>query len=337
MSSRERAVEWARERERERERGKETRRRRGEREKLASARRTDDGGERAARESGCNESEKDDEIGLCRRRRDSTERAGVPQTGRRLSGMQAPLPFLPLQAVGPGLSWSLRRSDSRLRATPRAAPSRSLLCTELPYGAPAPASAPAPPWYRDFTIHAPLPSPITARKRKCERSTARATSERAGIRSRTCTCICVYASICASRRRYVTSSHGNQCSWPPTRSHGAKPTRPASFGHLCASALNARPLTCLSLFLLFLIFLPLLHHRGPSRARVRVRFSSCEPYSLLFLLFFSSVLSSRPPLCIFPRCFVKIMPCMYPRAIFQYLQKSIRRTLKKCAREFLKM
>lgn len=40
----------------------------------------------------CNESEKDDAIGLCRRRRDSTERAGVPQTGRRLSGMQGPVP-----------------------------------------------------------------------------------------------------------------------------------------------------------------------------------------------------------------------------------------------------
>lgn len=42
--------------------------------------------------------------------------------------------------------------------------------------------------------------------------------------------------VCAPRRRYVTSSHGNQCSWPPTRSHGAKPTRPASFGHLCERA-----------------------------------------------------------------------------------------------------
>lgn len=47
----------------------------------------------------CNESEKDDEIGLCRRRRDSTERAGVPQTGRRLSGMQASAPA-PVQLVG---------------------------------------------------------------------------------------------------------------------------------------------------------------------------------------------------------------------------------------------
>lgn len=47
----------------------------------------------------CNESEKDDEIGLCRRRRDSTERAGVPQTGRRLSGMQASAPA-PVPLVG---------------------------------------------------------------------------------------------------------------------------------------------------------------------------------------------------------------------------------------------
>lgn len=43
---------------------------------VADATRTDDGDERAG--LGRNESEKDDEIGLCRRRRDSTERAGVP-------------------------------------------------------------------------------------------------------------------------------------------------------------------------------------------------------------------------------------------------------------------
>lgn len=49
-------------------------------------------------------------------------------------------------------------------------------------------------------------------------------------------CVRVRAYVCAPRRRYVTSSHGNQCSWPPTRSHGAKPTRPASFGHLCERA-----------------------------------------------------------------------------------------------------
>jgi len=95
--------------------------------------------------------------------------------------------------------------------------------------------------------HPPLPSPITARKRKCERTGERACDV---FVCGKCVCACVYA----PRRRYVTSSHGNQCSWPPTRSHGAKPTRPASFGHLCASA----PLTCLSLFLFFLIFLPLL-------------------------------------------------------------------------------
>lgn len=77
--------------------------------------------------------------------------------------------------------------------------------------------------------------------------------------ARSTLCVCVRVCMCACvrmrapRRRYVTSSHGNQCSWPPTRSHGAEPTRPASFGHLCT------PLTCpLSLFLFFLIFLPLL-------------------------------------------------------------------------------
>lgn len=44
---------------------------------------------------------KDEEIGLCRRRRDSTERAGVPQTGRRLSGMRDPSPRFPSPCRSP--------------------------------------------------------------------------------------------------------------------------------------------------------------------------------------------------------------------------------------------
>lgn len=46
----------------------------------------------------------------------------------------------------------------------------------------------------------------------------------------------LHARLCGFDDDYVTSSHGNQCSWPPTRSHGAKPTRPASFGRLCERA-----------------------------------------------------------------------------------------------------
>lgn len=37
----------------------------------------------------------------------------------------------------------------------------------------------------------------------------------------------LHVGLCGFDDDYVTSSHGNQCSWPPTRSHGAKPTRPA--------------------------------------------------------------------------------------------------------------
>lgn len=117
-----------------------------------------------------------------------------------------------------------------------------------------------------------------------------------------CARLCAYA----PRRRYVTSSHGNQCSWPPTRSHGAKPTRLASFGHLCASA----PLTCLSLFLFFLIFLPLLLLRATLS---RVRFSSCEPLGFLFLLFFRRPFFPPAPLYLPAFCSMKIMPCTRER------------------------
>lgn len=84
----------------------------GEKERRARGREYDEDGQRQ-RESGLgrNESEKDDEIGLCRRRRDSTERAGVPQTGRRLFGMQAPLlSFPPGRAIGPDPSTLLPAS-----------------------------------------------------------------------------------------------------------------------------------------------------------------------------------------------------------------------------------
>lgn len=152
----------------------------------------------------------------------------------------------------------------------------------------------------------PPPSPITARKRKCERMGGRACLT---FGMRVCVRVkCMYA----PRRRYVTSSHGNQCSWPPTRSHGAKPTRPASFGHLCANA----PLTCPSLFLFFLIFLPLLLRASVSLPSSR----SPSPLSFLFLRSFV------PPAPLYFLYSMKITLC--PRAIFQYLRKSRRCTWK---------
>lgn len=103
-----------------------------------SCKRDEDGraSERAARNA--TNRRRTTRLGLCRRRRDSTERAGVPQTGRRLSGMQALLP--------PPSSLPFSRSGGRagsLRAAPfsRAPPSRSFLSA---YRAPLR----APPWYR---------------------------------------------------------------------------------------------------------------------------------------------------------------------------------------------
>lgn len=184
----------------------------------------------------CNESEKDDAIGLCRRRRDSTERAGVPQTGRRLSGMQGPVP----RARPP-----FARPASRSGWVPPLPRLFALTPILPPFPFPSPYSRPSvlfvlnplrvPPLR---LRRPPLPSPITARKRKCGRTEsgraerqARLTLARAHVCMRArATRVHVYT------RLDVTSSHGNQCSWPPTRSHGAKPTRPASFGHLCERA-----------------------------------------------------------------------------------------------------
>lgn len=148
------------------------------------------------------------------------------QVCRRLAGASLEcrhsprLPFLPVP---------LRRSGGRAGSPRALAP---LSCPSPPPIVPlrVPNSLRAPAAVVPRLHHPPLPSPITARKRKCER-----TGERA-IRARTCVGNARVPVCIAPRRRYVTSSHGNQCSWPPTRSHGAKPTRPASFGHLCAKA-----------------------------------------------------------------------------------------------------
>lgn len=218
------------------------------------------------------------------------------QVCRRLAGASlecrhSPLPFLPVPL--PSVGRSGRVPPARL--PPLSCPSPPPI---VPLRVPNSLRAPAAVVPR--LHHPPLPSPITARKRKCER-----TGERA-IRARTCVGNARVPVCIAPRRRYVTSSHGNQCSWPPTRSHGAKPTRPASFGHLCAKA-RARA-SYLSLALsLFLDLSPVALPPRPSRA---VRFSSCEPFGLSSFSFFSPVLSSRPPLCIFPRCSVKITPCV---------------------------
>lgn len=188
---------------------------------VANATRTDDGGERAARDA-------------TNRRR--TTRLGYvggaviqpnAQVCRRLAGASlecrhSPPPLLPPRsspvgrAVGPGPPRAL--APLSCHSPPPIVPLR------------VPNSLRAPAAVVPRLHHPPLPSPITARKRKCER-----TGERA-IRARTCVGNARVPVCIAPRRRYVTSSHGNQCSWPPTRSHGAKPTRPASFGHLCAKA-----------------------------------------------------------------------------------------------------
>jgi len=120
------------------------------------------------------------------------------------------------------------------------------------------------------------------------------------------TCAHVCARVCARapRRLYVTSSHGNQCSWPPTRSHGAKPTRPASLGHLCASA------RILPAYLsLFLDLSPVAPLRARSFLLLRARplplsffsfFIPSPPPSplprTLFFLFFVRILLSSVPL-----------------------------------------
>ena len=116
----------------------------------------------------------------------------------------------------------------------------------------------------------------------------------------------LHARLCGFDDDYVTSSHGNQCSWPPTRSHGAKPTRPASFGRLCERA-----------FYLFLLspFRPF-DHPSPFHPPTIALVSSLlfSPFSLsLSLSLFSpcslSLLLLRsfsPPLHTFPRCFAKI-------------------------------
>ena len=91
----------------------------------------------------------------------------------------------------------------------------------------------------------------------------------------------LHARLCGFDDDYVTSSHGNQCSWPPTRSHGAKPTRPASFGRLCERA-----------FYLFLLssFRPFSTIYLPSTRRLSRSSLLSSPFSLsLSVLFFSSL------------------------------------------------
>lgn len=196
------------------------------------------------------------------------------QVCRRLAGASLECRHSPLPS--PSSPFLSRRSGGRAGSPRALAP---LSCPSPPPIVPlrVPNSLRAPAAVVPRLHHPPLPSPITARKRKCER-----TGERA-IRARTCVGNARVPVCIAPRRRYVTSSHGNQCSWPPTRSHGAKPTRPASFGHLCAKArARARaPLTCLSLFLFFLIFLPLLYRRDPLAPSVSLPAShSVSPLSL---------------------------------------------------------
>lgn len=105
----------------------------------------------------------------------------------------------------------------------------------------------------------------------------------------------LHARLCGFDDDYVTSSHGNQCSWPPTRSHGAKPTRPASFGRLCERAFY------LFLFLRFApwaVSLPL--------ASYHARLLSFSPYF--------------PPCLTFP-------PSLFPFCLFLFTSASYLSTL----------
>lgn len=222
------------------------------------------------------------------------------QVCRRLAGASLECRHSPPSPSSPFLS---RRSGGRAGSPPRAlaplscpppTPDRSSPRTQLPTGpgGRGTATSPSTTTIANYGTQAQV------------RAHGRAGNTRSYVcGKRACACVCI-----APRRRYVTSSHGNQCSWPPTRSHGAKPTRPASFGHLCAKARARARASYLSLALsLFLDLSPVALPPRPSRA---VRFSSCEPFGLSSFSFFSPVLSSRPPLCIFPRCSVKITPCV---------------------------
>lgn len=163
---------------------------------VADMTRMDDGNERAAWDH--NESEKDDEIGLCRRRRDSTERAGVPQTGRRLSGMQAAPLSLPCPPSVSRSGW-VPRWSSLVPAHPA-----------VPLRVPNPLRVPTYPWYCDFVVHY-YHRQLRHAKRKCER-----TGGRAGTFTRLYmyVCICVrdvYTRICASTTlRHVLSRQSVQ-------------------------------------------------------------------------------------------------------------------------------
>lgn len=278
-------VEGARQRERKRKKREIEKRTSGR----ANETRTD---ERAAQDA--TNRRRTTRLGLCRRRRDSTERAGVPQTGRRLSGMQALLPPLPRfpsvgRAVGPGPS-ALPPS--------RAPPSRSFLSrTELPYG---------PPWYRATSTSTTTianygtQAQVRARAQASERSGAGIRRVRVWETRRASVYTCVYAPVddATSRPLMAISAAGHQ----------RVPTGPNRPGQLAASVTFARarvPLTCLSLFLFFLIFLPLLLRATPSRGAQR-------PFLFVssFFFFFSFPRRSffpPAPLCTRPRCFVKIM------------------------------
>jgi len=128
----------------------------------------------------------------------------------------------------------------------------------------------------------------------------------------------MYARVCARapRRLYVTSSHGNQCSWPPTRSHGAKPTRPASLGHLCASA-RILP-AYLSLFLDLSLVAPL---RACSFLLLRAR-----PLPLSFFSFF---IPSPHPL---PTFFFS-SSCTFSSLVRSFIPSCLASRRLPCARE----
>jgi len=253
--------------------------------------------QRRASGSGRNESEKDDEIGLCRRRRDSTERAGVPQTGRRLSGMQPP-PHPPRQqSVGLGptallppparphpstadrsspnplrvFQWYTATWSSTTTITTTTTTTTTTITTATTTATTTITTTPPTP--------SPLLSPITARKHKCRRTDGTGHVDvRLGIRVRTCVHVCARGRLDDSTSRPLTAISAAGHQRVPTGPN--RPGRPASVTFARARG------SYLPIFLFFLIFLP-------SLLFALVRFSFCERVRFLFL---SSLFLFPPPL-----------------------------------------
>lgn len=207
---------------------------------VENATRTD----RKERRGTCNESEKDDEIGLCRRRRDSTERAGVPQTGRRLSGMQSPVPraraHVPPVSVGLGSS-----APSSLLSLPSSLlspfPSSSILARPF-------LSVPNPLRVPPLRATQSSTTTITNYGTQAQvRTHGRAANEETGTFDAVPCCVCTCTRAMYTR---VYTRFDDATSRPLTAisaaGHQRVPTGPNRPGRLASVTFASAPLTCLS-------------------------------------------------------------------------------------------